>query len=287
MLSGFISTHERTKRLLSASLTILAMALTTQSTLADVLFVGSAVNNDDKNRLVVFSSDNPSKTKTMVIRGLQPDERIVCLDVRVADGQLYAVSTKSQLYILDISGKVAQATPIGSPFVPPLFGDSFGCDFNPTNALLRIISDANQNLTINPLNGGVTVNTNLAYVDGNAGTDPGAVCIMYNNNDNDPNTATTLYDIDTTTDVLVTQTPPPSGQLTAVGSLNVSTIGSLIAGCDIVTTGGVNMAYAALQTPEDDRSKLYSVDLGTGATAFIGKIGGPEPLTSLAVLGMM
>ena len=69
--------------------------------------------------------------------------------------------------------------------------------------------------------------------------------------------------------------------------LGVSTIGSLVVGFDIVTDGGDNTAYAALQTPDSERSKLYLIDLTTGAASFIGKIGGPVPLTSLTAIGPM
>ncbi len=289
MKKHWMTKRNRMKQSFKVSAAAVALALTAQVAAADTLFVGSAINNADHNRLVFFSSDNPSKAQLMQIKGLQSDERILGMDVRVADGLLYAVTTKNKLYTLDISGKVAIANLVGalvsavdsSPV--KLIGDSFGVDFNPTNALLRVVSDANQNLTINPLTAAVTINTSLNYVDGTT-TDPGVACIMYNNNDNDPATATTLYDIDTTLDMLVTQTPPASGQLTTVGSLGVNTIGSQVVGCDIATVGGANLAYAAMQTPDDDRSKLYSVNLITGAATFIGKIGGPEPLMSLTIL---
>jgi hypothetical protein len=257
---------------------------------ADVLFVGSAINEADRNRLVFFSSDNTRQTKLMQIKGLQPAERIFCLDVRPANGQLYGVTTAHTLYTFDLSGKVAVANPVGV-LSQPLVGDYFGCGFNPNADRLRIVSDANINYSVNPNDAVVTIQTSLAYVagDANVGQDPGASCADYTNNDNDPATGTTLYDIDGTRDTLVKQDPPASGQLTTIGTgLGVNTIGSLVATCDILTIStDNNVMYAAVQTPDDDRSKLHSVDLTTGVATFIGEIGGPEPLMALAILGSM
>ncbi len=45
----------------------------------------------------------------------------------------------------------------------------------------------------------------------------------YTNNDADPNTATTLFDIDSALDQVAIQAPPNSGQLNATGKLGVDT----------------------------------------------------------------
>jgi hypothetical protein len=289
MKTHWMTKRNQMKQALKASAAAVALALTAQAAAADVMFVGSAVTTGDKDRLVFFSSNKPSKAKHQWIQGLQPGEHLLCLDVRPANGQLYAVSTQSQLFTIDASQKIALATPVGTPFAPPLLGDSCGCGFNPNADRLRVVCDDNKNRSVNPDTGVATLQTDVAYVagDANLGQDPGVVGSDYTNNDNDPATATILYGIDSSRDVLVKQDPPATGQLTTIGSLGVNTIGSQIAGFDILTiTTDNNIGYAAMQTPDDDRSKLYSLDLGTGAATFIGKIGGKAvPLRSLAIIG--
>jgi hypothetical protein len=272
--------QQQTKLFLSTSLMLAASALIALPATAGELLVGSTSNN----RLVVFSSDNPRHVKTLRVRGLAPNERILGLDVRPANGQLYALGSTSQIYIIDLHQRVA--TPVGGPFSPALRGDFFGFDFNPQADRIRIVSDADQNLRVNPDTGAVAgVDTELDYVagDSGAGLDPGAVGAAYSNNDNDQATPTTLYDIDATRDTLVVQNPPNDGALTTVGSLGVTTPHSLIVGFDIAASDGT--AYALLRPEGSDSPQLYRIDLTTGAASFIGQVGGLAPLTSLATLG--
>jgi hypothetical protein len=62
-------------------------------------------------------------------------------------------------------------------------------------------------------------------------------------------------------------TPPGTGQLGTVGALGVNV--SDIAGFDIRTTGGVDVAYATFLT-DNKRDGLYIVNLGTGTASFLG-----------------
>ena len=85
---------------------------------------------------------------TVTVTGLQPQETLVGIDLRPADGQLYGVGSTSRLYLLNpITGA---ATPIGPVFPTVLSGTSFGVDFNPLVDRLRIVSDAEQNLRHQP-----------------------------------------------------------------------------------------------------------------------------------------
>ena len=73
--------------------------------------------------------------------------------------------------------------------------------------------------------------------------------VGYTNNDADPNTATTLYDIDTATDQVSIQAPPNNGNLNPVGKLGVDT--NAVVGFDIFSdldaarprTSGVRLAH--------------------------------------------
>ncbi|MBM4257037.1 MAG: DUF4394 domain-containing protein [Deltaproteobacteria bacterium] len=242
------------------------------------------VGATETNRLVLFSSDRPRRVKTIRLSGLGPNERILGLDVRPASGQLYALGSTNQIYTINLDQR--RVTPVGDPFSPALRGDFFGFDFNPQADRIRITSDANQNLRIHPDTGIVVGDdTDLAYATNDSGErfDPGAVGAAYSNNDNNQATSTTLYDIDASRDVLVVQSPPNDGVLTTVGPLGVGTPASLVVGFDISGVGGV--AYAVLNSANSDRSRLFTIDLRTGAATFISDIGGPELLTSFATLG--
>jgi Domain of unknown function (DUF4394) len=96
-----------------------------------------------------------------------------------------------------------------------------------------------------------------------------------------------LFNLDAARDVLVLQNPPNAGVLTTVGSLGVDV--SEIAGFDVAASDGT--AYASLihrvRSGRSNRAGLYTIDLETGVATFIGKIGGPKPLLSLATLGEM
>ena len=163
-------------------------------------------------------------------------------------------------------------------------GASFGFDFNPTVDRIRVINDADENRRLNPVNGALAAtDTNLAYAAGdvNAGDNPAATAAAYTNSDNDPATGTTLYDIDTAQDVLVTQAPPNNGTLNTVGALGLDATPN--AGFDIAGTG--NAAYAVLQPAGSSTSSLYSIDLASGAATALGGLKKvPVALDSLAVV---
>ena len=149
-----------------------------------------------------------------------------------------------------------------------LQGTSFGVDFNPAADRLRIISDTGQNLRINVADGSTTVDTSLT----NAGAPAlGVTGAMYTNNDADPNTGTTLFDVDSTLDQVVVQSPPNNGTLVATGKLGVDTTPDVAA--DIYSrikdgTTVSNSAFAALSSPST--SSFYSVDLLTGRATKTG-----------------
>ena len=234
------------------------------------------------NRLVTFQSDNVTNVApSHAITGLPGGEKIVGLDVRPLDGQLYAVGATSRLYV--INPRTGAARQVGAtPFIPTLAGTSFGFDFNPTVDRIRVTSDAGQNLRLNPDNGTVAgVDTNLVYAAGDpgAGSAPNVAASAYTNSF-DGATSTTLFDIDNARHALVIQNPPNEGTLTTVGALG--TANNAVA-FDI---GDGNVGYAVLNG-EQNRQNLYRVDLSNGhatqATNFF--IGTDQPLVGLAAAG--
>jgi hypothetical protein len=234
------------------------------------------------NRLVTFQSDNVTTVDpSHAITGLPGGENIVGLDVRPLNGQLYALGKTSRLYV--INPRTGAARQVGAtPFIPTLTGASFGLDFNPTVDRIRVTSDAEQNLRLNPDDATVTsVDTNLAYAPGDpgAGTNPNVGGSAYTNSFAGA-TSTTLFDIDNARHALVIQNPPNDGTLTTIGALG--TTNNAVA-FDI---GEGNVGYAVLNG-EQNRQNLYRIDLSSGhatqATNFF--IGTGQPLTGLAAAG--
>jgi hypothetical protein len=234
------------------------------------------------NQLVTFQSDNVTNVEpSHAITGLPGGENIVGLDVRPLNGQLYALGKTSRLYV--INPRTGAARQVGAtPFIPALAGTGFGFDFNPTVDRIRVTSDAEQNLRLNPDDGTVAgVDTNLAYAPGDpgAGTNPSVAGSAYTNSFAGA-TSTTLYDIDNARHALVIQNPPNNGTLTTVGALGTS---NNAVAFDI---GDTNVGYAVLNG-EQNRQNLYRIDLSTGhatqATNFF--VGTDQPLVGLAAAG--
>src|SRR5262249_46734491 len=214
------------------------------------------------------------------ITGLSQGESVVGIDFRPANGQLYATTTANRLYTINPSN--GSATPVGSAaLTTALSGQSFGFDFNPTVDRIRLVSNAGQDLRLNPNNAAVAgVDGMLAFAAGdpNAGQTPNVVGSAYTNNFAG-STATTLYGIDSNRDALVTQgtavgvTPavsPNTGQLFTVGGLGVDT--NDMVGFDISPV--TNAAFASLTPPGSRVSNLYTINLTTGAATLVGPIGG-------------
>ena len=265
--------------------TLVLFALTAASALAvpgAALAAEAFYGVTGNNQLVTFQSDNVTNVvPAHAITGLPGGEDIVGLDVRPLNGQLYALGKTSRLYVINPrTGAARQVGP--TPFIPALAGTGFGFDFNPTVDRIRVTSDTEQNLRINPDNGTVAgVDTNLAYAPGDpgAGTNPSVAGSGYTNSFAGA-TSTTLYDIDNARHALVIQNPPNNGTLTTVGALGTN---NNAAAFDI---GDGNIGYAVL-TGEQNRQNLYRVDLTNGhatrATNFF--IGTSQPLVGLAAAG--
>ena len=115
-----------------------------------------------------------------------------------------------------------------------LAGTSFGVDFNPTVDRLRVISDTGQSLRVNVDTGATLVDTALTYPGPPVASGTGVTGAAYTNNDADPNTATTLYDVDSTLDQVAIQSPANAGLLAATGKLGVDTDAAI--GSDIYST---------------------------------------------------
>lgn len=269
--------------------TALAATAFTAASLAPATAAELLAGIGGNNILVTFPSDDPMDVSKVKIKGLQKKERILGIDVRPLNGQIYALGSTSRLYVINRDTGMATAV-APTPLNPAVVGTSISFDFNPTVDRIRIMTDAGQNLRAHPDTGAIVfVDASLAY----AGGDPGFAAIpdvtacAYTNSDNDPLTGTTLYDIDSTRGVLVLQDPPNNGTLNTVGPLGVDFTN--VAGFDIAVSTGT--AYASLVVKNGKkknlRASLFTINLSTGAATEVGKIGGPWPLTSLTALGQL
>lgn len=242
------------------------------------------------NRLFRFDSATPSMITlvgTGAITGLQSGEQLLAIDFRpvatnspsaALNGTLYGLGSSNRLYTIDTT--TASATQVGASGAFTLNGNGFGIDFNPVPDRLRVVSDLDQNIRLNPNDATLTAtDIALAYVAGDSGfgLNPNVVGAAYTNNFGGAQ-ATTLYGIDSSRDVIVRQggvngTPSPNGgQLTTIGALGVNTSNDV--GFDISGLSGI--AYASLTTrlgPLDTSSDLYLIDLNTGAGTLVGSIG--------------
>jgi len=220
---------------------------------------------DDANNFVTFNPASPQTQVTKAITNLQTGERIVGLDMRPANGQLYGLGSTNRLYTINMSSGAAAV--VGTVLLP-LTGAEFGFDFNPTVDRIRIVSNTGVNLRVNPIDG-------VAAVDGllNPGT-PSVTAAAYTNNFAGA-TATVLFDIDSNTDQLYRQDPPNNGTLVAVGALGVNVTG--VNGFDIGGTSGTGFAVLTVGST----ASVYTINLTSGAATKGADL--PRPLQAMAV----
>jgi len=237
---------------------------------------------DTTNHLYQFDSATPGALSApLTITGLQAGESIIGIDVRPANGMLYAIGNTAgagRLYTLDtttgaatlVASLGADPADLTNPFTT-LPATEFGFDFNPVADRIRVVSDNNTNLRINPSNGLVTTDADL-----NPGS-PDVGGVGYTNSFAGT-AATTLYDIDAATDQLFTQNPPNIGTLVAVGALGIDL--DTVTGFDIA--GASNAGFLAAKVGAS--TSFYGVNLATGAATLVGTIGdGSVPMRGIAV----
>ena len=229
---------------------------------------------DIGNRLIRVDSAAPGTIiGTLALTGIQGNQTLLGIDYRPSSPRvLYGLSTSGQLYAINpLNGSAAA---VGAPVT--VTGVAAGVDFNPVVDRLRVVTNTNQNLRINPDTGALAgLDTPVAYAAGDpgAGIAPRVAGAAYSNNVAGA-AATTLYVIDTNRGVLATQgnasVSPNTGQLFTVGSLGVATNDNV--GFDIGRDGTV---LASLTQPGGGTTSLYSVNLTTGLATLIGVVGTP------------
>ena len=234
-------------------------------------------------KLICFEEDDPNDAEKIGgVSGLSGDDRLVGIDYRPATGDLYGLGNNGGVYVVDDDS--AQAT-LRSRLNVALNGTSFGVDFNPTVDRLRIVSDTGQNLRDNvDANNDTLTDTTLSYPGPPPMAATGVTGAAYTNNDADPNTATTLYDIDSVLDQTVIQSPANSGLLAATGKLGVDTDPAV--GFDIYSTvrSGTTVDVKGLAAlTVGGQSSLYEITLFNGRASSQGAFSPRNQVIGIAI----
>ncbi|WP_018617596.1 DUF4394 domain-containing protein [Spirosoma luteum] len=212
-------------------------------------------------RVTLGGVHEPIIPMRIVGTNVEVGERIMSIDFRPATGQLYGVSNKSRLFI--INPNTAEARPLTTnPFSPGLTGSVVGIDFNPAFDRIRLISTDGQDFWLNPETGLVTTKNStssshigimvseLAYTNNRAGV-----------------LTSVLYNIDPATDRLYTQTQQSKSNLTDVGALGLDIAGAV--GFDITPDGNGLVAVTF-----NGSSELQQINLATGRLRKLGNLPG-------------
>ncbi len=219
--------------------------------------VGLATPATGAQQLFTFRSDAPGTTTSAVtVSGLAAGEKLLSIDARPRTGRLYGLGSTGVLYVLDVeTGAATSAGTLGTT----LSGSVFDVDFNPQADRLRVVSDAEQNLRVNPdaPAAGGTI-TDGAFTPGSLDITGAA----YTNNRSDT-PSTKLFYIDSAADKLLsTATPNAPGTPTDEGQITVGPTGAVVdfapqGGFDIV--GPFDQKYAALKRVGETATRLYTI----------------------------
>jgi hypothetical protein len=236
---------------------------------------------DSAGNLLSFRGAAPEAARSRPITGLPGGVVLKGIDFRPATGDLYALGSDKVVYRVNPRTAIAVAEgPAFETAASALAGDRIGFDFNPTVDKIRVTSDADDNLRLDPDPGSLlATDTKLTPAEvtvvGSAYTNSSFAAFA-----NRPAT-TMLFAIDVASspDRIWLQNPANAGTLVTPTSLGVdfgSDLGFDIAGAD-------NVGYLAGTGTGRSGAELYRVDVTTGETRTLGRIGhGNVTITGLA-----
>jgi hypothetical protein len=247
--------------------------------LGSVAFASSAqaemiVGLSGDKTLTTFDSKTLKAGAKVDISGV--NGRVVGIDVRPSDGQLYAVTVDGTVYTVNTA---TGAATLKIKLEKMLAADAKPIiDFNPAADRLRLMGSDGMSLRANLEDGKVTVDGSHKYADGDkgAGKKPNVVAGAYSNSVKGTK-ETTLYNIDGALGTFLKQAPPNDGVLGTLGTTGIK--GDAIA-FDISTdAAGKNTGFALVA------GTLYNVDIATGASTAMGKVAGmPDAVRDIAVI---
>ncbi len=235
---------------------------------------------DSKGNLLKFDSRSPRAVSSKAITGLPAGVVLGGIDFRPATGDLYALGSDKVVYRVNVATAIAVAEGPAFELAPDaLNSGNIGFDFNPTVDKIRVTSDADDNIRLNPDEGNLlSKDTSLTPADvmvvGSAYTNSSFTAFATRP------TVTELYalDIAPSKDRLWIQRPANNGTLIMPVSLGFN-LGAN-AGFDIA--GSNNVGYVAGTQMGRSSAELWRVDLATGKTRSLGRIGKGVTITGLA-----
>jgi hypothetical protein len=235
--------------------------------------------------LVSFDSSDVSTIRTIsAISGLKAGFYIAGMDFRPNGYKLYALATKlagdsALLYTINTSTGAASVVNDTVFYVglDSIRKNNIGFDFNPTVDRIRVTSTNGRNLRLNPITGKLAATDGVFIYntgDANFGKTPRIGSAAYTNSYNGA-TKTRLYYIDETNQSIDTTATPNTGGIGTLRGGFMFNQADPSVDLDIYTykNTGVNIAYLAANTGMSVIDSLYLLNLSTGATTLLGKIG--------------
>jgi Domain of unknown function (DUF4394) len=266
----------QSSRSVTAALSLLAAGLAT-TVASTVSFAATLAALQGGKTIVWIDTDKMKVTGSVKLDG---GASLVGFDVRPADGKLYGLAPDGAIVVVDAkTGKWEKKSQL-SEKLPE--GATFAVDFNPVADRMRVISSTGMSLRINVDDGKATVDGQLKYADADAnkGKQPRVTAVAYSNSYAGTK-ETALYDLDAANATYVRQAPPNDGTLNTLGKLTVKVDGP--AAFDIWSDGKGGNAGWLLAS-----GSLFSLDIATGATKSMGKVGGLNgKISDIAILPAM
>ena len=204
------------------------------------------------NQIFTFDSSNPGTILTSVgISGLQGSDTLVGIDY--SGSTLYAIGSAGNLYT--VNGTTGAATLVNH--FGPLNGIYFGMDASAAG--IRIVSDADINLLLNPSTGAIISSTPTLT--------PTTL-----NLDAIASSGSTMYAVDSLANTLgILNTA--AGTFATTGSMGYDV--SSKNGFDISSASGIAYFASAVSSSGTDPN-LYEINLATGFASLVGQIGPGE-----------
>jgi hypothetical protein len=232
---------------------------------------GTVVGLSGEKTLHWLDTDSFTETGKVDVTGVEG--RLLGIDVRPSNGQLYGVFADGTLATIDpMTGVATKVSTLATKLAD---GVSATVDFNPVADKLRVMGSDGTSLRVTVDTGEVTKDGSHAYADGKAM--PNVIAGAYTNSYAGTE-KTQLYNIDGAAGWLVLQDPPNDGVLNPVGEIGVK---PTEAGFDIASDGkGGNSAWLVVD------GAFHAVDLATGKTTEAGRIEGAK-VRDIAILPAM
>ncbi|MGL4324392.1 MAG: DUF4394 domain-containing protein [Beijerinckiaceae bacterium] len=214
------------------------------------------------NQLQHIDAKTWTVTKTVKIDGVSG--RIAGIDVRPADGMLYALVEDGTVVTVDpATGKATMKSKLETMVKK---GATVTVDFNPVADRMRVIGSDGMNLRANVDDGKVAVDGAIKFKEGDAASAKPAMVIAgaYSNSVKGAK-ETALYDIDIS-GTFTKQAPPNDGVLSSMGATGIK--GKIVAFDIVAGADGSNTGWLV------DEGMAYKLDIATGKATGAGKITG-------------